>query len=230
MTERTMFTAERRMMAEIQDGAPATVAQSVGNPEDRLLSILEVVARLESKMDELTLSAGDRSGVAAAADDGVLADQVHQVKMEIASLRHPKAAEDRIVAAMRELDAIVAATEKATDEILAAAETIEKIGDQLSLGPDDQAGLIAQLQSEVTNIYEASNFQDITGQRIAKAVRTLTFIEDRVSSMIQVWGADAFEDLPMPEEVSTDEEAALLNGPQHENEGISQAEIDALFD
>jgi chemotaxis regulatin CheY-phosphate phosphatase CheZ len=33
-------------------------------------------------------------------------------------------------------------------------------------------------------IYEACNFQDITGQRINKVVRTISFIEERVTAML----------------------------------------------
>ena len=52
-------------------------------------------------------------------------------------------------------------------------------------------------------------------------------------AMISIWGVDAFTDLPVAlpsEDGATDDEKSLLNGPQLDNEGITQSEIDALFD
>ena len=70
------------------------------------------------------------------------------------------------------------------------------------------------MMDAVVSIFEACNFQDITGQRIGKVVRTLDFIEERVVAMIQTWGPEAFAHLPHSFEVPVAEEAKLLNGPQ----------------
>ena len=78
-------------------------------------------------------------------------------------------------------------------------------------------------------MFEACNFQDITGQRISKVVKTLQFIEERVNKMIEIWGEEGFTDVKQDQE-ERDAEAALLNGPQLANQGVSQADIDKLFD
>jgi chemotaxis protein CheZ len=115
--------------------------------------------------------------------------------------------------------------------VLCAAEQIEKVAILLrghvtdpELGPQ-----IDTILDAVVRIFEACNFQDITGQRIDKVVRTLDFIEERVANMIQTWGSEAFINLPPPVEVAENAEKQLLNGPQLEGKAISQADIDALF-
>jgi chemotaxis protein CheZ len=37
-------------------------------------------------------------------------------------------------------------------------------------------------------LFEACSFQDITGQRITKVVRSLTYVETRVNKLIEAWG------------------------------------------
>ncbi|WP_336232074.1 protein phosphatase CheZ [Thalassospira sp. CH_XMU1458] len=161
-------------------------------------------------------------------------EHIHRAKVQIASLRHPKAQDDRLVSATSELDAIVKDTEMATHTILESAEQIDDLTMTLknSAPSDFVADHVEQIAFIVTKIFEACNFQDITGQRINKVVSTLEFVEERVHNMISIWGEDAFAELPVPEveEESRPEDADLLNGPQLEGEGISQDDIDKLFE
>jgi chemotaxis protein CheZ len=161
-------------------------------------------------------------------------EHIHKAKVQIASLRHPKAEDDRIVSATTELDAIVKDTEMATHTILESAEQIDDLAMTLkNSAPNDfVADHVEQIAFLVTKVFESCNFQDITGQRINKVVRTLQFVEERVHNMILIWGEDAFADLPVPEteKVQKTEDSDLLNGPQLEGEGISQDDIDKLFD
>ncbi|MBB4266645.1 protein phosphatase CheZ [Roseospira visakhapatnamensis] len=156
-------------------------------------------------------------------------------KREIAEIKHPmaQADDDRMVRAASELDAIVAATERATNSIMDAAEAITghcdamltEVGDTDLLSPR-----LHDMSNQAALIFEACNFQDITGQRITKVVKTLEFIEDRIRAIVEEWGRDAFLDLPLPQDdASADEESRLLNGPQLENQGLSQDDIDSLF-
>ncbi|WP_282608403.1 protein phosphatase CheZ [Pelagibius sp. Alg239-R121] len=161
---------------------------------------------------------------------------IGRAKAEIASIKHPLASEsdDKVHRASSELDAIVLDTETATNKILAGNEKIEAAINKLNTthhdDPDVQA-MTEDVAFNVIEILEACNFQDITGQRITKVVNTLRYIEDRILAMISIWGVDAFADLPV--EVGDDDregDDALMNGPALQNEGISQDDIDALFD
>lgn len=176
---------------------------------------------------------GDPAGVAARIEIAQMVRTIGQAKMEIASIKHPKAVDDRMDAATNELDAIVLGTETSTHDILTASERIEgTVRRMTALHPEDQelVALSEEVAGDIINIFEACNFQDITGQRITKVVNTIRFIEQRILAIIEIWGREAFAELPLSEDASKDDDQRLMNGPQLPNQGISQDDINALFD
>ena len=169
---------------------------------------------------------------------GILRGQLHEMrqsidrtKYEIASVRHPGAGDDRLTSAAMELDAIVEATETATHEILNATEEIEEAVQKLREHVSDPEALkvVESINDLSIKILEACNFQDISGQRTGKVVKTIHFLEERIGSMIDIWGAEEFADVVVEEEEKS-EDAKLLEGPQLKDQGVNQADIDALFD
>lgn len=202
--------------------------------------LLQRVEDLHEKLDNLSGPGGTIGGHSGEEDVEIrieitrLVKEIGKTKAELASLRHPMADEDedKIVTATSELDAIVEATEKATDEILRSSEEITTILEKLRGDgdvDDEHRAAFDMIEARTIAILEACNFQDITGQRINKVVKTMQFIEDRVKAMIEIWGVEAFAHLPLPETIHIDEDAALLEGPQLEN-GLTQDDIDAMFD
>ena len=230
VTQRKSYSIERRA----KSGGAADIASAA----DILFAIDEL--RQEIAVIASTPTARrDGDVMSAEADQELRIELAQMVKMiaraksEIASIKHPKANDDFMIEASNELDAIVAATEGATNTILEAVENIEtKLEIQKAEHGDDETIMLMadQISSEIVKIFEACNFQDITGQRITKVVRTLRFIETRILAMIEIWGKEAFEDLPVPGGPEAHSSDDLVSGPQLENQGISQAEIDALFD
>jgi len=156
-----------------------------------------------------------------------LANFIQQAKSEISAIRPEEISDEHIPTATDELDAIVAATEEATGTILDAAEQIETVASEF----DSEKSEV--LRAAVTNIYEASNFQDITGQRIGKVVKTLKHIEDKIDALVAAFSDEVKrveKDNGATESKSgTSEDDDLLSGPQLPGEGISQADIDALL-
>jgi chemotaxis protein CheZ len=156
-----------------------------------------------------------------------LAEFIHKAKSEIALVRPDRITDEQIQTATGELDAIVAATEQATGTILDSAEAIE----ELASGMTPEIG--AKAADAVTKIYEACNFQDITGQRIGKVVAALKEIEAKVDALVAAFG-DEFAGQRAPGDApdeggGKERDADLLNGPQLEGDGVSQADVDALF-
>lgn len=203
--------------------------------------LLQRVEALHEKIDGLAGAGGGLVGSGNEEDVEIrieitrLVKEIGKTKAELASLRHPMAdeEEDKIVTATNELDAIVEATERATDEILRSSEEINQILERLRADGDmdeEHRAAFDMIEARTIAILEACNFQDITGQRINKVVKTMKFIEERVKAMIDIWGVDAFAHLPLPEVEHVDEDAALLAGPQLEDQGLTQADIDAMFD
>jgi chemotaxis regulatin CheY-phosphate phosphatase CheZ len=160
-----------------------------------------------------------------------MSSYIHQTRREIAALKPTDAGSNRIMAATGELDAIVSATERATSEILNGVERINELTMKLPK-TDDVSPIVEEIQAQVTEVLMACSFQDITGQRTTKVVNTLRYLEQRVNSMIEIWGVDAMHGLPAPPPEVTDDrrpDAHLMNGPASDG-GPSQADVDALFE
>ncbi|MFC7048524.1 protein phosphatase CheZ [Emcibacter nanhaiensis] len=153
-----------------------------------------------------------------------LADYINDAKAEIASLSPEHSDSAQIPRAGQELEAIVQQTESATNTIMESAERI------MSAETDDAEAFQATVHDAVMQIFEACSFQDITGQRISKVVRTLEYVEDRIDRLINILGIQE-DDVAKAarDEEEIDENKALLNGPALEGEGIDQTEIDALL-
>ncbi|MEA2905980.1 MAG: chemotaxis protein CheZ [Alphaproteobacteria bacterium] len=134
----------------------------------------------------------------------------------------------------RELDAVVEGAERATLQIIDAAETIEEAADTLSasLRQQQQRALAQDIQDHVVRIFEACNFQDLSGQRIGKVLATLKFVEDRVARMMEIWGGtEAFKPYTAAALAEHTDEGELMHGPKLDGASghASQDEIDALF-
>ncbi len=156
-----------------------------------------------------------------------LASYIHDAKSDIAALRPDEVRDEYIPTASDELDAIVQATEVATNTIMDSTEEIEAVMATLD---GEQAD---KLMNATTNIYEACGFQDITGQRITKVVKALKDIEVKIDALVTAFGSEIEKvkaDAPVEEPAASEiTDADLLGGPQQEGEAATQAEIDALL-
>ena len=144
---------------------------------------------------------------------------IEEARLEIGSTRPDDISGKHIPAATDELDAIVMATAEATGTIMDSCETIQKAFDKMD------PGMASALEGQVTKIFEACSFQDITGQRITKVVKTLKKIDEKITALLEVLGSKA----PGYEESGEDEETSLLSGPQLPGKGVSQDDIDKLL-
>ena len=153
-----------------------------------------------------------------------LARFIESAKRDIAALHPDEIRQKHLPNATDELDAIVASTAEATGGILDAAEKLTTIATAVGGGHGDQ------ITEQVTRIFEACSFQDITGQRITKVVKTLKHIEAKVGDLVQAFGGAPTGAEGKPLDPAVTGEAALLNGPQLPKDAASQSDIDALFD
>ena len=155
-----------------------------------------------------------------------LLDFVGAARDELMTMQPKNLSNREIPDANVQLDAIVSATEGAASTIMDAADTLGDMSDKI--GGDDGAKLF-----EVsTQLFEASSFQDLTGQRITKITKTLFHLEERLNALADAIGDDYIapeEDITKDDEGVAVDHEDLLNGPQLEGEGNSQAEIDALL-
>ncbi|MEH2479257.1 chemotaxis protein CheZ [Nitrobacteraceae bacterium AZCC 2146] len=161
-------------------------------------------------------------------------DAITRTKQEIAVLHGKSFDGDEMAKVNGELGAVVGGTEEATQQILAAAEGVDNASTALGkvTSPDQQKQLLEEIQDNVVAIFEACNFQDLTGQRISKVMTTMKFIENRITAMMDIWGGvDAIKAHAPPIIDEREGDAKLLNGPKLDGDigHASQDDIDAMF-
>ncbi len=182
---------------------------------DQIRTDLREALRLKEELDAITQS-------------------IQRTKQEIATLHSGAPGGGQVTSVTDELGAVVSGTEAATHSILAAAEEIDEITGVLASHLTGSDAELAQRVSEkVITIFEACNFQDITGQRISKVVGSMRFIEERVTQMVHIWGGlESFNDVEAFKMPEREGDEALLNGPALDGDPsrTSQDAIDALFD
>ena len=161
-------------------------------------------------------------------------EAINRTKREIAVLHGKSFSGDEMMKVTGELGAVVGGTEEATQQILEAAEAIDQAASALGKvnSPDQQKVLSEEISERVVSIFEACNFQDLTGQRISKVMTTMKFIEHHINVMMEIWGGvDVIKAHAPPVIDERVGDARLLNGPKAigEEGHASQNDIDALF-
>ena len=112
--------------------------------------------------------------------------------------------------ATAQLNNVLQTTEDAATTIITSASTIA------GMAPDNAA-----IQAEVTKIYEACSFQDISGQRITKVLTHLVALESGMQKLLSTAKITVSAEDRLPE--------AFLAGPQLTQSAPTQADIDKLF-
>lgn len=154
---------------------------------------------------------------------------IERTRQELAALASDQMPEGRITIAGNELDAVVESTEVATQSILTAAEKIQETAWVLREHGTDALSC-DELDAKATDIYLACSFQDLTGQRIAKVVQTLRYLDGRINAMLDTLGiTPAPMDATSSPPVEHEDGRHLLNGPARPGEGLSQTNIDTML-
>ncbi len=138
-----------------------------------------------------------------------------------------------------QLDAILKATEQATEQIMDITEgfqqklaEMEAVASSLPDGEVKQRlmALLSQSNSDCLDIITACSFQDITGQRVKKVITALHEIEERILEILVATGIKIKAKKEGRDELDIEEEAKkavdLLKGPQ---EGVDQGSVDDLL-
>jgi chemotaxis protein CheZ len=237
---RTPFMAERRLGRGRKDVAvaPAAVSANDNPPAVAPPPVVDTgalgdrLASMEAKLDRfLKVDHQDIERIQVEIAD--IAGRIQSTKVEIAALRHPLEKNGKLETAAAELGAVVSDTERATNGIMNNVEKIEDIIAEVIavLPPGFGASRLADARDHIVKIYEACNFQDITGQRINKVVRTIAFIEERVTAMLGLWNANELAAMPMAPHLDRIDGGLELTGPAGAagSPTVSQDDIDALF-
>jgi chemotaxis regulatin CheY-phosphate phosphatase CheZ len=185
--------------------------------------LLGAIHRLENVV---TSERGPAEGVGRLRGDLMeMANAIARTKAEIAAISAPEQDQTRLSVASEALDAIVRATERATSDILGAAEEVQEAAWTLREHGAD-ANICDELDRHATQIYTACSFQDLTAQRTSRIVHTLRYLEERLVAMIAIWGSDADEIPPAPGE----EGARSRPSTESDLEDLCQSDVDRFID
>jgi chemotaxis protein CheZ len=139
-----------------------------------------------------------------------LSGQLSRIQQEIGRVVAAPAFETRTSGL--ELEAVVQATEQAANQIMEAAEAI---GTWIEQAREDPAAIEA-ITERLNAIFEACTFQDLTGQRIRRAIEHLQRVEEMLGGL-----APRAQDVPQ-----TGSEATQAG---EQNPDLAQSEVDRLF-
>jgi chemotaxis protein CheZ len=218
--------AIRAQMGAVRSGGGAateTIGETVSREVSEALALLDTYRAQIEQCEKLKVELD------------LIHDAISRTKREIAVLHSTSFNGEEMARVNGELGAVVGGTEQATQQILEAAEAIDNAATALSKvsSPDQQKLLSEEIQERVVSIFEACNFQDLTGQRINKVMTTMKFIENHITVMMDIWGGVDAIKAHAPAIVDTREgDDRLLNGPKLDGDDghASQNDIDALFD
>jgi chemotaxis protein CheZ len=238
-----MPTARKLFRIEVTQGAPAIAPEAEGSDalsrHDEIMAELRALRSIiEPHAQNEQLIEAHRTEMAEArklkTELDAIYEAINRTKREIATLHVSSFEGSEMARVTHQLDAIVNGTQGATEQILTAAEFIDQAANSLSAAMKDEhdRALAHDIQEQVISIFEACNFQDLTGQRISKVVAALKFIECHVVRMMEIWGGiESFQGLAPIATGANGQNGQLINGPKLDGDlgHASQDEIDALF-
>jgi chemotaxis protein CheZ len=151
-----------------------------------------------------------------------VAVKIHHLKDDFAHIDTDKVADEGLTSANSKLEDVIKSTEKATNTILDATTEIQSALE----GADDET--LKAVQEQITKIFEACNFQDLTSQHITHVVKTLSDVEVLIKAIIKILPED-FKKSVKEGLAETSLEESLMQGPQLAGDAPTQDDIDKLF-
>jgi chemotaxis protein CheZ len=161
-----------------------------------------------------------------------LSRYIVRVREEVAAIDRPVDQSNDFENMADQMVAVVQATEAATNSIM---EAMESNGEAVAalrehIDDPDQLALLDKISSNTSNVFEACSFQDITGQRVGRVAKSVTYVEARVEALKNLLGEKELAAVEVAVDLEQTVNGELLSGPQLKGEGLSQDDIDSLFD
>jgi chemotaxis protein CheZ len=225
--------AEPHKVFRIEKTAASRLADSVADAQAPLrhAELMAEISALRAVITAAAMRQSDKTDVPVEADTARLTSELNLIVGAISGSAM-KAAGDTLPSdappmtrIAYELEEVVSGTERATQKVLAAAEEIDQVAKNLSaaLPGKVEQGLTQDIQDLIIRIFEACNFQDLAGQRVAKVLSILNFVEDHVARVL--------EDIARDSRATRRNGAQYLHGPRLERDAghVTQTEVDAMF-
>jgi chemotaxis protein CheZ len=215
------MAAPRKIFRIEEIAALGVPSPAEGSPAPELASIMQELSALRALMARSPTD----TGVSEKDEIQRLASELRRVQFAISGTEDKHAGSNGAQAPepariAHELAAVMASGEQATQKILAAAEDIDQAANNLSaaLKNDIEQGLAQDIRDRVIQIFEACNYQDLTGQRVAKVMASLARIERQI--------ARALNERP------SGHIAPSVHGPRLPTDRghVSQSDVDSMFE
>jgi len=232
----------RREIFRIEEiGGGHVPAAPIAHAADTGLRPAEVMAELRALRETIAAQVATQMASSFGGRDagfnpeiGSIQNAIKRTKLEIATLVLTSFTDPEMGRVSQELNAVIGGTETATHRILQASEEIEEAAKTLAaaLKNIQDQDLARDILDQVTTLFEACHFQDLAGQRINKVIATLTFIEEHILRLMEIWGGiEEFAEVKPAAEAERAKRPELLNGPRLETDEdcVTQREIDAMF-
>jgi chemotaxis protein CheZ len=192
--------------------------QEIRTQNDGKIEMSDIDGIIGSFMETMKGYVSSQSDITIYNEIEKLSKQIKEAKQEVVDLNPKNIADSFIPGATSELSAVTLATEQSTNIILDAAEAIQSLTNKMT-----EKELSQQICNKIVEIFEACNFQDITGQRINKVIKILEDIDTTINSLVNAFSTQKNKSTKIKQFTEKD----LLNGPQLA--APSQGEIDDLF-
>jgi len=219
--------AEPRKVFRIEETAATGIDPHIDDPQAlRHAEIMQELGALRAMLAAAPAGQGARADALRHAEIERLISGLHLIHSCLGGTERQHAGRNgtRLPAApatrvANELETVIKDSQQATEKILAAAEDIDQAANNLSaaLKGDIEQELAHDIRDRVIQIFEACNFQDLTSQRVAKVMATLSRIDEQISGTLdQLTHVDA---------------APSVRGPRLESDHdhASQSDIDSIF-
>ncbi len=168
-------------------------------------------------------SAADLKRIASEVE--AVGDYVTRLRKEIARLQLNRTLMRSIPNCRNDLSGAQSATEEATHTIMSASEAV------LGSTQTDLDAYRVEVEAALLEILQACSFQDLTGQRLVRAMEAIAQIERRLQRFaknVRISDtADTFDRQAIVQEARR--ETLLVEGPQDFGKAIHQSDIDKLF-
>lgn len=188
--------------------------------KSQVVSLMEQAAKMMA-------AKGYEAGVELANHIHALAEEIDFLREEMVRLNPGSEVRDSFPLVADELEAVVKNTETATETILSSCDNIEA-----ALTDKEQGH--TKIEQEITKIIEACSFQDITGQRVSKVVKSVKVFEEHIKSLTEYLetrfpGIQALTESRKNKDNSAKTIVAEMKGPELPGQGLSQEDIDKLL-
>lgn len=218
---------ERRKVFRIEATAALGLDPQIEHPQlPQLAEILQELSALRATLAATPARSLAKADASPHDEIARLTSELHFVRSAIGGPHEADAGRDtsRSAAALTaripdELEAVLVCSEQATQKILAAAEDIDQAANTLSAALKDgvEQGLAQDIRDRVIHIFEACNYQDLTGQRVTKVMTALSRIERQIAGALN--------------EAAHADTTPTLRGPRLANDRghVSQSDVDSMF-